>query len=96
VVAEGLTLTGVPLATATLPGVITPVPLAKTAVRLALVPASMAAGLAAKLEMDGGVGAVGAELEQPANPSEARPSARVAAAGTWVSLKVIPLSNRID
>jgi hypothetical protein len=56
----------------------------------------MAAGLAAKLEMDGGVGAVGAELEQPANPSEARPSARVAAAGTWVSLKVIPLSNRID
>ena len=37
-----------------MPGVITPVPLAKTAVRLELVPDAMVAGLAAKLVIVGG------------------------------------------
>jgi hypothetical protein len=38
VVAVGLTLTGVPLETVRLPGVITPVPFAKTPVRFVLAP----------------------------------------------------------
>ena len=45
----GLTLTGVPLVAGRLPGVITPVPLAKTAVRLELPPTVIVAGLATKL-----------------------------------------------
>jgi hypothetical protein len=49
VVADGLTITGVPLVTARFPGVITPVPFANTAVRLVLAPTVMVAGLAAKL-----------------------------------------------
>ena len=53
VVAVGLTLTGVPLVTARLPGVITPVPLAKTAVRLELAPAVMVTGFAVKLVIAG-------------------------------------------
>jgi hypothetical protein len=53
VVAVGLTLTGVPLVTARSPGVITPVPLANTAVRLELPPAVIVAGLAAKLVIVG-------------------------------------------
>ena len=53
VVVVGLTLTGVPLVTERLPGVITPVPSVKTAVRLELVPASMVVALAVKLVMDG-------------------------------------------
>ena len=53
VVVVGLTLTAVPLVTARLPGVITPVPLAKTAVRLELPPAVIAAGFATKLVIVG-------------------------------------------
>ena len=53
VVTVGLTLAGVPLVTARLPGVITPVPLAKTAVRLELAPAVMVAGFATKLVIVG-------------------------------------------
>ena len=49
----GLTLTGVPLLTVRFPGVIAPVPLAKTAVRLELAPAVMVAGLATKLVVVG-------------------------------------------
>jgi hypothetical protein len=49
VVTVGLTLTAVPLVTARLPGVITPVPFAKTAVRLELPPAPIDVGLATKL-----------------------------------------------
>ena len=52
-VAVGLTLTGVPLVTVRLPGVITPVPLAKTAVRLELPPIAMVTGFAIKLVIDG-------------------------------------------
>jgi hypothetical protein len=54
VVAAGLTLTGVPLMTARLPGVITPVPFEKTAVRLALPPTVIVAGAATKLVIVGG------------------------------------------
>ena len=53
-VVVGLTLTGVPLVTARLPGVIIPVPLAKTAVRLELPPAVIVAGAATKLVIVGG------------------------------------------
>jgi hypothetical protein len=53
VVSEGVTLTVCPLVTATFPGTMTPVPLAKTAVRLEELPVVMAAGLAVKLVMDG-------------------------------------------
>ena len=53
VVVVGLTLTAVPLVTVRLPGVITPVPLEKTAVRLELPPARIVAGLATKLVIVG-------------------------------------------
>lgn len=49
----GLTLTAVPLVTVRLPGVITPVPLANTAVRLELDPELIVAGLAPKLVIVG-------------------------------------------
>jgi hypothetical protein len=58
VVAVGLTLTGVPLVTARLPGVITPVPPEKTAVRLELPPALIVVGVAVKLVITGPVAAV--------------------------------------
>ena len=54
VVVVGVTFTAVPLVTVRLPGVITPVPLEKTAVRLELVPSAMVGGLAAKLVIVGG------------------------------------------
>jgi hypothetical protein len=50
-----VTVTAVPLVTAMLPGVTTPVPPVKTAVRLELEPAAIEAGLAAKLVIVGGV-----------------------------------------
>lgn len=53
VVVVGLTLTAVPLVTVRLPGVITPVPLANTAVRLELDPELIVAGLAPKLVIVG-------------------------------------------
>lgn len=52
-VAVGLTLTGVPLVTERLLGETTPVPPVKTAVRFALAPALMVAGLAVKLVITG-------------------------------------------
>jgi hypothetical protein len=53
VVDEGETPTAVPLVTARFPGVMTPAPFAKTAVRLAAPPAVTAVGLAVKLVMLG-------------------------------------------
>jgi hypothetical protein len=53
VVAVGVTLTAVPEVTLRLPGVITPTPFAKTAVRLALPPAEIAGGVATKLVITG-------------------------------------------
>ena len=52
-VVVGLTLTATPLVTVRLPGLITPVPFAKTAVKLELPPTVIVAGLAAKLEIVG-------------------------------------------
>ena len=50
----GLTCTAVPLVAGMLPGVITPEPPLNTPVKLELAPASIVAGLAAKLVIDGG------------------------------------------
>jgi len=49
----GLTLTATPLVTERLPGVMTPVPPVKTAVRLELDPVAMFVGLATKLVIVG-------------------------------------------
>ena len=51
----GETVTAVPLVTAIFPGVTTPVPLAKTAVRLADPPAEIDVGFAVKLVTVGAV-----------------------------------------
>jgi hypothetical protein len=53
VVVVGPTLTAVPLVTGRLPGVITPVPFAKTPVRFVLPPAAIVAGFAVKLVIVG-------------------------------------------
>jgi hypothetical protein len=65
-----------PLVAGRFPGVITPVPFAKTPVRAALVPTVMEAGLAVKLEIEGaggGVGVLGDDPPpQPVNPAKPR------------------------
>jgi hypothetical protein len=68
VVVVGLTFTAFPLVTARLPGVITPVPPAKTAVTLALVPEVIVAGLAPKLVIDGGTTTVTVAVWVAAGP----------------------------
>ena len=72
---EGETLTGVPLVAGRLPGVITPVPLAKTPVRLVDPPAVMIVGVAAKLtkldSVPDNTAAVG--LMHPVMPVRERP-----------------------
>jgi hypothetical protein len=75
VVLAGLTVTATPLEAAMLPGVMTPVPLAKTAVKLELPPAVMLAALAAKLVMDAGGVCMFTLPPQPVMP--ARPKVRV-------------------
>jgi hypothetical protein len=74
VLAAGLTLTAVPLVTLIFPGVITPVPFAKTAVRLELPPAAIVPGLAVKLviEAAGGGGVFTVDPPQPASPPNPR------------------------
>ena len=52
-VVVGLTLTPAPLVTARFPGAITPVPLAKIAVRVELPPCVIVAGFATKLVIEG-------------------------------------------
>src|ERR1700679_2189441 len=80
VVAVGLTFTATPLVAARLPGVITPVPFAKTPVRAALDPAAMEVGFAVKLVIEGGVvWLLDAPPPQPANPP--RPRMRITASG---------------
>jgi hypothetical protein len=54
VVVVGLTVTATPLLAARLPGVITPVPFAKTPVRAALAGAVMEVGFAVKLVIEAG------------------------------------------
>lgn len=63
-------MSGVLLVTARLPGVTTPVPLEKTAVRAEELPAVTVAGLAAKPAMEGaaGGGPLLMELPQPSRP----------------------------
>lgn len=82
VVVVGLTLSGVPLVTARLPGVMTPVPLEKTAVRLELPPIAMVAGFAAKLAIAdaGGAGDDDDDPPQPERPPKPRLRARALAA----------------
>lgn len=53
VVVVGLTLTAVPLVTGILPGVMTPVPLLNTPVRLELDPVAIVEGVATKLVIVG-------------------------------------------
>ena len=69
-VAVGLTLTGVPLVTAMLPGVIMPAPPVKTAVRLELVPAIIVVGFAAKLVIAGAETTVTVTVWVTAVPTE--------------------------
>lgn len=52
-VAAGVTVMATPLVTVILPGVTTPVPPVKTAVKLELLPTVMVAGLAVKLVIEG-------------------------------------------
>jgi hypothetical protein len=85
VVVVGLTLTATPLVTERFPGVTTPVPPVKTAVRLELDPASIVAGLGAKLEIEGGVPlpppppVLTLPPPQPARPNKATPAHTIAA-----------------
>jgi hypothetical protein len=78
----GLTLTAAPLVAARLPGVITPVPFVKTPVRLELDPLLIAAGLAAKLLIEGELPPPPPLLlpPQPASATIPSPSAAAAAA----------------
>jgi hypothetical protein len=94
VVTVGLTVIGVPLVMAVFPGVTTPVPFTKTAVRVALDPTSTAAGLAAKLVMEGTGGGGGVELDeppQPVKPAKPRLRAKAPAKGTKRCLKGFPV-----
>ena len=79
VVAVGLTVTPGPLVAGRLPGVMTPVPFAKTPVRVALDPSVMEVGFTVKLVIEGGVWVLDDPLPQPVKP--ARPRLRVMASG---------------
>lgn len=68
VVAVGLTFTGSPLVAGRLPGLITPVPFAKTPVSAVLVPVVMFAEFAVKLLMEGGGGGGGVLDDPPPHP----------------------------
>jgi len=81
VVAEGETFTGVPLVTVRFPGVITPVPFSKTAVRVADSPTVIVVGFASKLAMEGH------PLTQPMRLPKTKLKARVKAARFIVTLK---------
>ena len=67
-VAVGLTVTPTPLAAVRLPGVIRPVPFAKTPVRVALDPVAMVGGIALKLVIVGAGFTVMATVEATAVP----------------------------
>jgi hypothetical protein len=80
VVAVGLTVTATPLVAPRLPGVIMPVPFAKTPVRAALDPAAMEVGFAVKLVIEGGV--VWLLDDPPSQPvNAANPRMRIMASG---------------
>ena len=92
----GVTLTAVPLVTAMFPGVIMPVPSAKTPVRLAVPPTVTAVGLAVKLVMVG-EGEKNAVL-QPVRPTRLRLRAKAQRANT-VTRIIVPFvteATRVD
>jgi hypothetical protein len=96
VVVAGLTLTGVPLVAARLPGVIMPAPFEKTPVKLELAPAVMVAGLAAKLAIEGvRICCWLVEPPQPAKP--AKPTLRAMAQAEYARSRFIifPVWNRV-
>ena len=72
VVTAGETLTAVPLLAGRLPGVITPVPLSKTPVRLDVPPGFTAVGLAVKLVMTGTTGVVTVGFAHPVMATKRR------------------------
>ena len=83
VVAEGVMLTGVPLMTAILPGVMTPVPFVNMAARLDEAPVVMVAGEGAKLAIDGVVETWPLiDPPQPSKPPSPARKASVTAATT--------------
>jgi hypothetical protein len=82
VVVVGLTVTAAPLLAGRLPGEMTPVPFAKTPVRVALDPSVMEVGFAVKLVIEGDGGGVWALDDPPPQPVKpARPRLRVMASG---------------
>jgi hypothetical protein len=89
VVAEGLTVTPTPLLAVRLPGVITPVPLAKTPVRVALDPSGTEVGFPLKLLIEGGGGVpvLADPLPQPVKP--AKPRLRAMASGVRTRTRFI-------
>jgi hypothetical protein len=88
----GLTLTGVWLVTERLPGVMTPVPLAKIPVRLVLPPAVIVSGSAVKLVIvaTGVVDRVPDEPPQAARNPKPRPRSKAQAACTRDLFMIFP------
>jgi hypothetical protein len=81
VVVVGFTVTAVPLVAGRLPGVMTPVPFAKTPVRVALDPFVMEVGFAVKLLIEGGGGVGVLDDPPPQAVKPAKPRLRVMASG---------------
>ena len=79
--AAGLTLTPTALVAGRLPGVMTPVPFAKTPVRVALDPDVMEVGFAAKLVIEAGGGGGGGWVLDDPPPQPVKPKQRVKARG---------------
>jgi hypothetical protein len=95
----GLTLTAVPLVTEMLPGVMTPVPLEKTAVRFELAPAVIEVGLAEKLVIVGGVPPPPPPVftlppPQPATLNENTLTHNIAARETTTRFMALPQKNK--
>jgi hypothetical protein len=90
VVIDGVTITEFPLVTARLPGVMSPVPLVKTPMRLAVPPAVIDAGVAVKLVMEGSENCLKpTELPQPVKQTRLR----VIAQTSVVCTEVIRMSS---
>jgi hypothetical protein len=73
VVAVGLTFTATPLVAGRFPGVMTPVPFAKTPVKAAVDPSIIEARFAVKLVIEGGGGSDVRVLDDP-TPQPAKPA----------------------
>ena len=80
----GLKVAATPLVATTLPGVMTPVPLAKTPVKATLDPTVIAVGFAEKLVMEGATGVTGFDElpPQPVKPATPRLRAMLSVART--------------